>query len=413
MGKRINKWDDNSFIRSKFVDIEGQTKSLNELFIKASLPMQQNFGSNPEETNMRNIHQCFVMVLILVALIGCQASVSAPPQATLQPESSPIEVGSEDATSYCCASWSPDSSMVAFSLSSRFFGNALMVAPANLSASKILVGDGTPFPFKTPTSEPEGNAADLPLKVVEKTRPVAVVEITGAPPPPEHPLGKFGEAAWSPQGDEIAFYFWPDESTQKRWGYTEGIYLIGPDGKNMRKLIDGFADSLHWSPDGQQLFFGKHDDEEKKFWICSIEHNGSGEQCFYEFSYQGFPLWGIVSLSPNGRQFAYIPETWDENHDIYILNSAGTGKLNITKDGSQESEVAMAWSPDGQRLVFAAVTPDYISHLYVINVDGTGSKLVGEGLDYDRVSWSPDGKWLMLTIREHPGNSLKRVEVDF
>ena len=61
-----------------------------------------------------------------------------------------------------------------------------------------------------------------------------------------------GEPAWSPDGKWIAFYH--DDSLSSK----AGIYLISPDGANIRKCQDGIAETPAWSPDGQWIVFSKN-----------------------------------------------------------------------------------------------------------------------------------------------------------
>jgi TolB protein len=57
------------------------------------------------------------------------------------------------------------------------------------------------------------------------------------------------EPAWSPDRETIAFV----------WGSTDpnkhGIYLISPNGENLRQVYAGVAGAPSWSPDGEWLAF--------------------------------------------------------------------------------------------------------------------------------------------------------------
>jgi hypothetical protein len=71
------------------------------------------------------------------------------------------------------------------------------------------------------------------------------------------------EAAWSPDGKTVAF-------VSDRDG-DQGIFLMGPDGKNVRrfskpKVFEGWPD---WSPDGRFLCF--HADIDGHFTVCVAE----------------------------------------------------------------------------------------------------------------------------------------------
>jgi len=65
------------------------------------------------------------------------------------------------------------------------------------------------------------------------------------------------EAAWSPNGDEIAFTSWnPLTSTYCLW-------VVKPDGSDCRQLTEGPADRQpSWFPDGRRLIFTRKDGEQ-------------------------------------------------------------------------------------------------------------------------------------------------------
>lgn len=62
---------------------------------------------------------------------------------------------------------------------------------------------------------------------------------------PNKELGKFFDPAWSPDSTRIGFY----------WS-KKGIYVIGRDGKGLKRLVSN-ASRPAWSPLGDELVYGK------------------------------------------------------------------------------------------------------------------------------------------------------------
>ena len=90
--------------------------------------------------------------------------------------------------------------------------------------------------------------------------------------------------------DRIAF-------TSGRDGNAE-IYLVDPDGKNLRRLTDNPAtdDFPLWSPDGKQLSFLS--DRDGNWQLYAMDGNGKNvRQLTFDPSYHHSPAW-----TPSGQQ---------------------------------------------------------------------------------------------------------------
>lgn len=101
-------------------------------------------------------------------------------------------------------------------------------------------------------------------------------------------------------------------------------------------------------------------------------------------------------LSPDGRLLAVgnldakgLPQIWI--HD----RSSGTTR-QLTSDGNS---IRPAWSPDGNRVAFSAQRGGRVN-IWSAPADGSGpGERAGEGpevLGYSAVSWTRDGKWIVL-----------------
>jgi len=85
-------------------------------------------------------------------------------------------------------------------------------------------------------------------------------------------------------------------------------------------------------------------------------------------------------------QLAFVRDS-----QIYVVNSDGTGLVQLTNTGSGFSNRDPAWSPDGQRLAFAR-GHDGEWDIYVMDADGSNVVRRTNGGYNLEPAWSPDGQ---------------------
>jgi TolB protein len=195
---------------------------------------------------------------------------------------------------------------------------------------------------------------------------------------------------------------------------TSGIYVINPDGSDLLRLTsDPGDDQAAWSPDGSEIAFVRSRQGNEDIYV--MRSDGTGIRRLTMDGASG------SAWSPDGTRIAFARET-PGNADIYVMERDGTHVMRLTRDPLLE--YTPAWSPDGSKIAFVGQskgtpsTPARYSqiHLYVMNADGSGAQRVGpEGAAIPR--WSPDSEQIMFvnewsgsiyTIRPD-GTGLRRI----
>ena len=115
------------------------------------------------------------------------------------------------------------------------------------------------------------------------------------------------------------------------------------------------------------------------------------------------------AVSPDGKRVAVVADNGEGYSDL-ALYDAQTGKLVLTL--SQGSNLAdPAWSPDGKTIAVTSYTLGS-PRLLLVPADGRASAplATADGEPY-RASYSPDGAWLVYTLRHDNRNDLHVVQM--
>jgi Tol biopolymer transport system component len=157
--------------------------------------------------------------------------------------------------------------------------------------------------------------------------------------------------SWSPDGTKIAY--------RCEASGNNALYVIGVDGRGLKKLVTGYVWGITWSPapapDGKyKIAFG-------------YQSGGSGRI------------------------------------DLFLINTDGTGLQNLT-NGAPGDKLDLAWSPDSTRI--AAVVNGRKVQIYDLGVDGSGAVTITGETSATKFDGSP----LQALMDASPYNGLGYVD---
>lgn len=198
--------------------------------------------------------------------------------------------------------------------------------------------------------------------------------------------GIFKEPDWSPDGSMITFVY-DSNSLFKLFDKEEGIYVIGPDGKNETIIAKG--DNISWCPDGKTISFIQKKDSQVttdssvktdikyRVFLISLKDKRTPNPLTNKSSSIIFPAW-----APDGLKVAYI-----QNFSVIIRES---GNPQVFKFNVPFASAIPTWSSDSTKIACIGYTA-LISKpsLYIFDFsEGKIYQLTDGTNDYNPV-WSP------------------------
>ncbi len=200
-------------------------------------------------------------------------------------------------------------------------------------------------------------------------------------------LGGCGSPVWSPDGKWIAFI-----RTSIAW---ESSYIVIVDVTgNLNKEIKGDfylnrLDNLSWSIDGKYLV--ANDYNTRRIVMINVE-TGTVSTIVYSTA-------EFVSLSPDGKNIAYMTRERDVNDDdawllnIYNINSSSNTKITTANDRFGLLG-PFNWTPDGQFVVFEGFDLNgqgqrFNHAFYQVRPDGSDLKTISSPIEIIDQSYFP------------------------
>ena len=112
--------------------------------------------------------------------------------------------------------------------------------------------------------------------------------------------------------------------------------------------------------------------------------------------------------SPDGKRVAVVADAGDGYSDLELFDAQTGKQMSRLSEGSNLADPA--WSPDGKTVAVTSYTLGN-PRLLIVPIDGRASspvKITPNGEPY-RASFSPDGTWIVYTLRHEGRNDLHAV----
>ena len=217
------------------------------------------------------------------------------------------------------------------------------------------------------------------------------------------------------------------EAEPSEWRTSVYVYAVGGAGQQAVGRVETPASSPAWSPDGRWLAFASSRSGKRDVWRVAL--HGSPAQRLTDVSGE----LGEFRWSPDGRRMAYVltdppvqergarvvgeAQRFARLYTIYVAgDSAGTRARLLTPQdvqvgghvGAGMSGPAFDWSPDGSAIAFShSPSPsgdDWVrADVSVVDVaTGRTRSLVATPAAEGGAAWSPDGRWIAVTVSDAP-----------
>ena len=196
-------------------------------------------------------------------------------------------------------------------------------------------------------------------------------------------LGPGGMPNWSPDDQLISF---------QQYGNKWGVWVMRPDGSDQRQLVQR-AIGPQWSPDGAQLAMIQVGNGEG---VGVYDVATKEVKVIVPISKLGFNHG--IGWSPDGKRLCGRQRREDGQFDLATIETGQqSGHIRVLFRGLIASQVK--WSPNGRWVLFTMRTEQLPKHqLYIIDADGNAAPRLLAGQDPRRnnvdPAWSPDSRWI-------------------
>jgi len=136
----------------------------------------------------------------------------------------------------------------------------------------------------------------------------------------------------------------------------------------------------------------------------------------------------LPRLSPDGTKILFVsgrkwePDNkWDNNYDLFLMNSDGTDIRNLT--GKMSTDTMPCWSPDGKLIAFCSGGVNYKGYIswaiWITDAEGhyflNLTPVTDSRMHFNPTwpSWSPDGTKILFTSWEEGTYDISVMDIDY
>ena len=176
-----------------------------------------------------------------------------------------------------------------------------------------------------------------------------------------------GGASWAPDGQQLVFSAVPSQ------GKPQKLFVMNADGSNLRQITSGstYDHEAAWSPDGQWIAF------HRDCGLGIVRPDGSGAQVILQSQPDKLcveaPAW-----SPDSQQIAFLNIVGGSSvpSELWKIRRDGTILRQMYPFGQRLDGGKVSWSLDGQQLIVWSY--ESLKGGVMVSVDGSQSPLTIE-----------------------------------
>jgi Tol biopolymer transport system component len=212
---------------------------------------------------------------------------------------------------------------------------------------------------------------------------------------------RFGTPSLSPDGDTLLY----DRSSTGAFGTTH-IYTLRIGAEEKAKDL-GAGNAPNWSPDGSLIAFHitaeNRDAIKPGVWVMNAD--GTKRTWLFEGK--------AARFSSDGKRLLFVDNPDGQGEGIYQFD-LDTNEITAMLDHAYRRVAGACWSPDGKRIAVIVRHANDAELLLVATEGDDRSATIRLTADIGyRPNWSPDGKHLLLWVRNEEGRrQLHRLEVE-
>jgi WD40-like Beta Propeller Repeat len=235
---------------------------------------------------------------------------------------------------------------------------------------------------------------------------------------------KTARPRWSPDGKRLVFWaglVFGDIPNSIRIMNANGSGHRIVFGKAAQIRMDLSVGYPNWLPGGDIVFLGN---KGSRTGIYRIHPDGTGMHRILRLAdvarEHGGPTVRLLTVSPNGRRFAFIRNNGDYEFAVWVMKSNGSGLTKLARGCIGGGGVTLDWSPNGKQLLGAweekLPTPGCgnDSGMFLMSPrGGTPKRIYTERQEPGSVpghcapvaAFSPNGKQIVFAVQRLDANS--------